>query len=115
MSPERSSHQKQNYEANKKRVFEIYGDRNIIPEPYPIIRPQDRKKYSFHHIKFRREGGTDAKENLCPLLIQDHCDLHIKIDEMEGFVPESSCRKEVNRCKNRQTHRKKHRHHRRRH
>jgi len=111
---ERTPYQKQNYEANKKRVFEIYGDRNIIPEPYPIIEKKDRKKYSMHHIVFRKEGGTDIKSNLCPLLKEVHCDLHIKIDEQEGYIPEKTCRKQRNICRNRQTHRKRHRHHRKR-
>jgi hypothetical protein len=100
MNPERQSYQKQNYEANKKRVFEIYG-----------IAPRERKNYSTHHINFRREGGSDEKSNLCPLVKQTHDLLHIKVDEMEGFVPKQNPPKEHHL----KTHRKRHRHHNRRH
>jgi len=66
---------KETYNSNKDRVYEIYG-----------IPPKEKKKFSIHHIIFRREGGTNEKSNLCPLPIEQHRALHIKVDEEEGGV-----------------------------
>jgi hypothetical protein len=66
---------KETYSANKDRVYEIYG-----------IPPKEKKKFSIHHIIFRREGGTNEKSNLCPLPIEQHRQLHMKVDQEEGSI-----------------------------
>lgn len=78
-----SNKEKQIYQANRDRVFEIYG-----------IDPKDRR-YSAHHIIFRSdfekpnnfpEGYQDSKANLYPLTIEEHERLHKKIEEREGHI-----------------------------
>ena len=78
-----SNKEKQIYQANRDRVFEIYG-----------IDPKDRR-YSAHHIIFRSdfekpnnfpEGYQDSKANLYPLTIEEHERLHQKVEEQEGHV-----------------------------
>lgn len=78
-----SSKEKQRYQANRRRVFEIYG-----------VDPND-PNYSAHHIIFRSdfekpnhfpEGYRDSKANLCPLTIEEHERLHQKVEQREGHV-----------------------------
>ena len=78
-----SNKEKQIYQANRDRVFEIYG-----------IDPKDRR-YSAHNIIFRSdfekpnnfpEGYQDSKANLYPLTIEEHERLHQKVEEKEGHV-----------------------------
>jgi len=77
------SKEKQIYQANRDRVFEIYG-----------IDPRD-KRYSAHHIIFRSDferpnhfppGYCNSKANLFPLTIEEHEQLHQKVEEQEGHV-----------------------------
>ena len=49
------SKEKQIYQANRDRVFEIYG-----------IDPND-PNYNCHYIKPRASGGSNEKENLFPI------------------------------------------------
>ena len=89
-----SSKEKQRYQANRERVFEIYG-----------IDPQDRR-YNAHHILFRGDFDNnpdwpqdyqDSKANLCPLLIEEHDRLHERVDGIDERVlyqaPERKTRK----------------------
>ena len=74
---------KENYAENKERVYEIYG-----------IPPEERRKYSIHHIIFkndvRQQPGiwkgfkVNKLSNLCPLRRWDHRELHRKVAEMEN-------------------------------
>jgi len=70
---------KEQYIANRKRVFEIYG-----------IKPGDHR-YNCHHICFRSDAkkghvlegmNIDDKANLYPILIEDHRELHKKVEAM---------------------------------
>ena len=74
------SNAKERYQANRARVFEIYG-----------INPND-PNYSCHHIVFRSDfteanhfpkGYCDSKANLFPLPIKEHEELHRKVDSQE--------------------------------
>ena len=65
------------YQIKKDRVYEIYG----IPK-------WERKKYSVHHIVFKsdprnhpefRNFDVNKISNLCPLLKEDHKELHEKV------------------------------------
>ena len=69
--------EKTQYQIKKDRVYEIYG-----------IDRKDRKKYSIHHIVFKSDPKNHSEfrnfdvnriSNLCPLLREDHKDLHNKI------------------------------------
>ena len=74
---------KEKYKPNRERVFEIYGDRTIIPEPWPIIKEEERKQYSMHHLCFKSDKREwldgkhiNNKANLCPLKHKEHRRLH---------------------------------------
>jgi len=81
MNKERSAMAKVNYEANKYRVYEIYG-----------IPPSERHKYSMHHIWFKSDGPhwyygdkfIDRKSNLYPLKKTAHSKLHLRVERMEN-------------------------------
>lgn len=66
------------YIENKRRVFEIYG-----------VSVQDRR-FNCHHIIARHEGGGDGKENLIPLLKEDHEWIH---EKQGDFIPPRKRRK----------------------
>jgi len=63
-----------NYKENRSRVFEICG-----------IDPKDRKYNCHHYKKFRSEGGSDEKDNLFPMEVGEHKQLHKTISEQEGY------------------------------
>lgn len=74
------SNAKERYQANRTRVFEIYG-----------LDPNDQR-YNCHHILFREDfrehpewdkSYQDSKANLCPLTVEDHQRLHEMVDGIE--------------------------------
>lgn len=83
MNKKVSNKEKQIYQANRERVFSIYG-----------IDPKDRR-YNCHHIQFRNDFDhhpdwpqdyQDSKANLIPMLEEEHRRLHEKVDGMEERV-----------------------------
>lgn len=97
-----SSKEKKEYQANRERIFEIYG-----------IDPKDRR-FDTHHLIFRSdfkkpnhfpEGYCDSKANLISLLKEEHRRLHEKVNEMEGEriiyeAPKRRRRKPKRKCYN---------------
>ena len=62
---------KEEYKANRARVYEIYG-----------IDIHDRR-YNCHHIVGKAEGGGDDKGNLIPLPKEIHEQIH---EEQGDFI-----------------------------
>ena len=65
------------YQENKSRVREIYG-----------IDPKDRS-VNVHHIVFRSDDvdiDKNEKSNLIPLKIEDHDELHRRIQQLEEGI-----------------------------
>ena len=70
------------YKENSERVREIYGVGNS-------------KKYNIHHIcdrygykqgDYGEDFDIDGKANLIPLPIEDHNELHRRIQQLEGMI-----------------------------